>query len=65
MMILEMQLVDFHSTQDHNIIKKIICLFIYFWKKGFNFFWREFQPMSFAPNNSSLLSYQDTGRFFV
>ena len=29
------------------------------------FFLREFQPMAFAPNNSSLSSNQDTNQFLV
>ena len=29
------------------------------------FFLREFQPMAFAPNDSSLLSDQDTNQFLV
>ena len=32
MMILEVQLVDFHSTWDHNIIKKIIYLLTFLGK---------------------------------
>lgn len=56
MMILEVQLVDFHSTWDHIIIKKMI----FFLRKGFNFFFLMFQPIAFAPDNSSLLSDQES-----
>ena len=32
---------------------------------SFTFFFREFQPMAFAPNDSSLLLDQDTNQFLV
>ena len=43
-------------------IVTISCVSIYY---GFFFFFREFQSMAFAPNNSFLLSGQDTNRFLV
>ena len=52
--------VDLHIVPA-NIVSKIIYKYYLF----FFFFEREFQPIAFVPNNSSLSSDQDTNQFLV
>ena len=45
----------------HSTIKTITLIYIYIYQ----FFFRGFQHMTSAPDNSSLLSDQDTNQFLV